>query len=189
MIPIKPASIPHELRRDTIGTMPVEEPIVVRPSYVLIRNETGELFLYDTERIDPDASDPKVLLGKVAVMRVALVTEDVLNGYVIDLRHIKSYGSLDDASESEMPTDQEEANVWLELRQHEIPVAAAVLNDVLHQGPEPRVVGDERFAKAALHLAKLVDDIAAKIANEAEKQKAKTSQKTKVSASENIAKD
>ena len=161
---INPVKLPDFLMTPTIGTMPVEEPHYPSPNYIYVRHDTGELFLGSDDELPKKSDRPKKLVGSVAVMRAAIIDSDntLLSGYVADMRNIKSASKFESAPDAEVPDDNEEAQSWREFMKYMEPIAAIVYSDKsMDVGMHTR--GDERFAKAALHLASLTDAMATKI--------------------------
>ena len=171
--PIKPATLPPHLNRNTVANLPEESPRYICPDDVSMRETTGELFLYDDNQFSKSSKNPKKLIGSVGIMKAAIVdpeTNDLMTGYVADLRHIKSADDFEDAAEEDAPDDQEEFSYWQEEREHEVPIAAVAFWGV--DGKETVTQGDGRFANAAIHLATLSDKLEKKLAKEeAERRK------------------
>lgn len=138
-----------------------------------MREKTGELFLYDDSQFPKSSKNPKKLMGSVGIMKAAVIdseANDLVTGYVADLRHIKSADDFEEAADEDAPDDQEEFSYWQEEREHEVPIAAVAFWGV--DGKETVTQGDERFANAAIHLAHLSDKLEKELAKkEAERRK------------------
>ncbi len=160
---ISPAKLPFHLMPNTVSNLPIESPRYVDPEYVYLREETGELFLSAGEILDITTRNPNVIMGKVALMKVALPAADggtLLTGYVADLRFLASSDDFDVAPPAEAPDDQEEFSMWAEDTKNLIPIAAIAFTGI-EKSTDVDTEGDERFAGAVLHLAKLADELEA----------------------------
>ena len=162
---ISPTKLPYHLMPNTVQNLPVESPRYVDPEYVYLRQDTGELFLDAREVLDASTKNPTTLLGKVGLMKVAIMTpvdKTLITGYVADLRFLPSTDDFDVAPPAEPPSDQEEFDMWQEDTNDMIPVAAIAFKGI-ESTTDIETAGDERFYRAVLHLASLADELDAKL--------------------------
>ena len=109
--------------------------------------------------------NPTTLLGKVGLMKVAIMTpvdKTLITGYVADLRFLPSTDDFDVAPPAEPPSYQEEFDMWQEDTNDMIPVAAIAFKGI-ESTTDIETAGDERFCRAVLHLASLADELDAEL--------------------------
>lgn len=156
--PITPATLPPYLSRNTASHLPVESPRFIQPNLIYVRSESGALFINTTDKYYPITINPDTLQDRVGIMSTCITdpeTEELVAGFVADLRWIDSDEDMSQAADVEAPADQEFFGGWKNKREQEIPIAALTYRAVGTY--ESLVSGDVRFAKAAIHLAYLAD--------------------------------
>lgn len=173
---VAPVRLPGALKENTVASLPVGAAFYDTADVVYRQYLTDLLFLDRNEPINDKR--PTKLLGRVGIMHDFVVEgEELLPGYVVDLRFAKPTGFAW-AHNAEMPDDQEEANEWLEEKKSMIPIAAVAYHNP--DTKETQVAGDERFAASALRLAELSDKLEKKIKKaEAKAKKAEKVAKSK----------
>lgn len=180
---ISPARLPYHLMPRTVGNLEIESPRFINPDRVYLRDDTGELFVYSDDLLDSATRNPRALMGKVGLMKAVITdpkltnTQHLLTGYVVDLRFVPSTDKFDAAPPAEKPDDDEEANAWFEDMKTLVPIASIAFTH--EQGSkEIDTTGDARFAKAALHLASLADELDHKLKQQAKVATNKPTRKT-----------
>jgi len=123
---------------------------------------SSEVFVYKSVLVDRDAAEPETLVGRVALMRIVLATENgiMLEGFVADIRHVEDAIEPADYEKDNMPDDVEDASYWMDDLKDRIAVlAVAELGD----DDEAVMNGDERAFVALSYLIEATDALAKKV--------------------------
>lgn len=164
--PITAATCPPHLHRSTMDKLPIEVAYYVPPNFVYMREGTDELYLSSADLCYQGAATPQEVLGSVAIMRTAVIddeTDDLVTGFVADLRFIESVNSFDKATTGDPPEEPEKFNAWVSSKRYEIPIASVAFKGLGDR--EVATTGDSRFARAVLHLVALADALEKEIAD------------------------
>jgi len=168
------ALLPHYLRKETIGSMPLDEVRIIDQGELSVHPKDGELLLDDDTPIK--SRERRIRKGRIAIMTA--IGSHGEKGYVADLRYAVRSKEFAEPYADEAPDDTEEMIWWQEDKKHEFGVAACVY--WAEKGSKNiEKSGDERFFNAAVSLVALVDELSVQQKKDDTKKKTAEDKPTK----------